>query len=111
MATPDPNCPDCLEITRSQRECINCGGPVQAGTVELPGAPGGPGNAGPGPHSGWHCQACHALWDGGARYDFACGAHGGRDTPTTARDPRATIEPGTPMGDYPGAGGADEDDD
>jgi len=101
------SCPDCLEITRSQRECINCGGPVQEATVRLPGASGGPGNAGEGPHQGWHCGPCGALWDGGKRYGFACGKHGGRDKPLGPA-PKATIQPGTRLVESPGGG--DEDD-
>lgn len=102
MANPAPWCADCLEITRSQRECINCGGPVTKQTVSLPGAPGGPGNAGPGPHTGWRCEPCCALWDGGARYGFACGSHGGNDEAKGPKE-RASITPGQPLGNYPGA--------
>lgn len=71
--------------------------------MRIQGAPGGEGNAGPGPHAGWTCSTCCALWDGGARYDFACGAHGGRDEPKGDIKPRATLTPGQPIGNYPGA--------
>lgn len=94
-------CEHCWEITRSQRECINCRGPVQHATVHIPGAPGGPGNAGEGPHTGWNCVRCQSLWDGGASYGFACGAHGGRDEPVRP-DVAREIGPGEPLGDFPG---------
>lgn len=102
MADPVPWCKDCMEITLSQRECPHCRGPVKKMTISIPGAPGGPGNAGPGPHSGWSCEQCQGLWDGGARYDFACGAHGGRDEPE-GPEPRLTLTPGQAIGNYPGA--------
>lgn len=76
-----PWCEDCLEITRSQRECIHCGEATIEAVAEIPDAPGGEGNAGPGPHHGWHCTTCNLLWDGGARYGFACPAHGGHEPP------------------------------
>lgn len=101
MAEPAPWCKDCQEITRSQRECINCGGPVEKATAELPDAPGGEGNAGPGPHEGWHCGRCTVLWDGGARYGFACAAHGGSDEPNGPK-PTGEIKPGQPLGNFPG---------
>lgn len=99
MAEPCPWCEDCLEITRSQRECIHCGGPVQEQIVSLSGAPGGVGNAGEGPHHGWSCVTCHVLWDGGARRGFACPVHGGHEPET---EEFKELRSGDAIGDYPG---------
>lgn len=94
MSTPD--CNECAEITLSQRECPSCGARTKRSTITIPDAPGGVGNAGPGPHHGWHCEACHALWDGGRAYGYACEAHGGHPL---VRPPAAkSIAPGTPLG-------------
>lgn len=88
MAKTHPGCRDCREITRSQRRCITCNGKTERAVVDLHDAPGGTGNSGPGVFSGWRCKRCRLLWDGGAAYDFACLAHGGRSAvaPEGARD-------------------------
>lgn len=99
MAAPAPWCEDCLEITRSQRECIHCGGDVEEQVISIPGASGGEGNAGEGPHHGWSCEVCNVLWDGGRRYGFACPAHGGHDPPP---ETMAELRRGDAIGDYPG---------
>lgn len=100
VASGSPDCPDCAEITRSQRECIHCGGDVIESNVTIDGAPGGPGNVGDGPQRGWKCHRCCALWDGGRAYGFACKEHGGHDPDVQARK---TIAPGEPLGRFPGS--------